>query len=639
MKKNTHITLILIIMLVFTGTAISQTIYVDNKLASDCKGNYSIAKRDNSGSDGDAYMTIQSAANAATAGTTVVIRGGVYREELKPGYSGTELKKITFKGYVGEVAEITGETLTPAIWIEKKEYIVLDGLKVQNVRRWFNALGCNYLVIKNCTFKNAKDSGGSSKTGLFFQSCNFCKIVDNVIDSTTQDNVGLIDSDHNLLEGNSITRGKHVLWTLKCSNYNVIRKNYFHNSLQKIGEIFDCDNVGYGEGEFPKITSLNDSKYNIVERNIFAYTPSPANASPYAGIQYAGQYGIIRNNVFYECEGPPVDLTYYSDEAKYNYGNRISHNVFFDNEFGGIGISGTENNFRDQKIKNNIFFKNKFIQRDFRWSWYNELNSKPVQIFTGRINEIEFENNDIFNSEVDELYVIAYGVRTSSSNPAPEPLSWWEKNHGNAFKNNLQTDPGFVNTEEKDFHLKANSLMIDAGAFLTKTTGSGNNSTTMEVDDAGWFTDGFGIIPGDTIQVEGQTNYAVIRSVQYLTKTLTLDRAFSWEPGQGVSLKYCGEKPDIGAYEFSSLSSGMGTINRKEGNIILYPNPTNGTIRIENDCNETVDKVLVYSNFGQLMWIDSGDEINLSGLSAGFYYVKITFKNGKETVRKVIKRI
>ncbi len=458
-------------------------------------GNYSIINRDSSGSDGDAYTTLQSAAAVAIAGTQVLIREGEYNEQLSPQNSGGENNYITFKNFENEVVEITGASLSPAIWIDRKDYIEIEGLKIHDVRRWLNALGSNHIIIRNNEFERALDQYGSSKTGIFMQSCTHMKILNNIINESTQDNIGLIDCDFNLIEGNTITKAAHTLWALKCSNYNVIRGNYFHNELQKIGEIYDCHNAGYGEGNFPKLYSYDDTKYNVVEQNTFAYTASPVDKSPYAGIQYAGQHGIIRNNIFYECEGPPLDLTIYSEEATNNYSNRISHNVFYNNEFGGISISGNEDyNFGDQKVKNNILFRNKFIQRDFRWSWYDELNNKPVQIFTGRDSDILFERNNIFNSEEDELYVVAFGSRFSSSNEEPKPLSWWETNRSQAFKNNKQVNPGFVDEMNRDFHLEGTSLMIDAGTFLAKTTNSGTNSTVMEVDDPGWFMDGFGII-------------------------------------------------------------------------------------------------------------------------------------------------
>jgi len=617
----------------------AQNIYVDKQLSAGCAGNYSISNRDCSGSDGDAYTTLQSAAVAAVAGTQVLIREGEFNEQLSPQKSGEEDNYITFKSYENEIVGITGESLNPAIWIDRKDYIVVEGLHVHDVDRWLNALGSHHIIIRNNKFERALNPYGSSKTGIFLQTCTYAKIQNNIINESTQDNLGLIDCDFNLIEGNTITKAAHTLWTLKCSNYNVIRGNYFHNEIQKIGEIFDCHNAGYGGGSFPKLYSYDDTKYNVVEQNTFAYTASPEDRSPYAGIQYAGQHGIIRNNIFYECEGPPISLTYYSDEAKYCYSNRISHNVFFNNEFGGIRISGTEStDFKDQQIKNNILFKNKFIQRDFRWSWYEELNNKPVQIFTGRDSDILFERNNIFNSEEDELYVVAFGSRFSSSNDEPKPLSWWETNHSQIFKNNEQVNPGFVDEINKDFHLLESSPMIDAGNFLTKTTNPGTNSTTMEVEDAGWFMDGFGIVSGDTIQLEGQSVFAIIISIDYTTNTLTLDRTLSWDTGLGISLKYDHVGPDIGAFEFPSLSSAAQSgisIDNKDSMIV--PNPSNGLFTIELGDKERVEKVSVFDLSGKQVMITYSREVNISDLDSGVYFVNVTCENGRILMEKAMK--
>jgi len=263
-----------IIILTNSLTVNGQTIYVDHKLSADCTGNYSVSNRDCRGSDGDAYQKLVSAASATIAGTTVLIREGSYSEQLSPQNPGEAGNYITFKNYKDENVEITGELLSPAIWIEKKDYIVIEGLQVRNVRRWLNALGSNHLIIRNNIFERALDPGGSSKTGIFLQGCNYARILNNKMHDTTQDNLGLIDCDYNLIEGNTITKAIHTLWALKCSNFNIIRNNYFHNELQKIGEIYDCDNSGHGSTEFPKLNSLDDAKYNVVEGNVFAFTAS-----------------------------------------------------------------------------------------------------------------------------------------------------------------------------------------------------------------------------------------------------------------------------------------------------------------------------------------------------------------------------
>jgi len=56
-------------------------------------------------------------------------------------------------------------------------------------------------------------------------------------------------------------------------------------------------------------------------------------------------------------------------------------------------------------------------------------------------------------------------------------------------------------------------------------------------------------VPGDEIQLEGQTTSARIVSVDYAAKTLTVDQPLTVTAGQGVTMKYSGKAPDIGAYE------------------------------------------------------------------------------------------
>jgi len=576
MKQIVLALLIGFVLIITSNMVYAQTIYVDNQLAAGCTSNYSIANRNCSGSDGDAYNTLAGAAGAATAGTTVLIREGVFSEQLSPQNSGEAGNYITFKNYQNEVVEITGESLSPAIWIEQKDYIAIEGLQVKGVKRWLNALGADYLIIENNIFEQALDAGGSSKTGLFFQSCNYTKILNNKMHDTTQDNLAMIDCDYNLIEGNTLTKGLHALWAFKCSNYNIIRGNYFHNELQKIGEIYDCDNAGFGSDDFPKLNSLDDTKYNVVEGNVFAYTPSSGDTSPYAGIQYAGQNGIIRNNIFYDCTGPGLSLTLYGGEASFNYGNRLFNNVFYNNELSGIEISGSEDySFANQKLTNNIFYKNTFTQNDMRWSWYAELDGETIHILTGRETDVQFDNNCLSPSTEDDLYALVYGVRHSTSNRAPKSLSWWEQNRPNFIKNSLQADPLFMNLPSNDFHLQENSPMIDAGTFLASTTNTGNG-TVITVDDAAWFMDGFGITTGDTIQLEGQTDWAILTTVNYTTNELTLDRALTWQTGLGVSLPYSNAKPDLGVFEFDPNYVGVVlSVDSKslKSIVSVYPNP------------------------------------------------------------------
>ncbi|MCA9386338.1 S-layer homology domain-containing protein, partial [Candidatus Dojkabacteria bacterium] len=87
---------------------------------------------------------------------------------------------------------------------------------------------------------------------------------------------------------------------------------------------------------------------------------------------------------------------------------------------------------------------------------------------------------------------------------------------------------------------------------LTFTVNSGTGSS-VRVDNANYFTDGFGVQDGDMVSIDGLT--ARVIGVNYETETLTLDRTISWSQGAEVTYPYSGNAPDIGACEYKTVSS------------------------------------------------------------------------------------
>jgi hypothetical protein len=86
---------------------------------------------------------------------------------------------------------------------------------------------------------------------------------------------------------------------------------------------------------------------------------------------------------------------------------------------------------------------------------------------------------------------------------------------------------------------------------ISSATGSGSQ---FNVQDAGYFSDGWGIIEGDEIRLHGSTQVARITRVDYSSNTISVDRALTWTQNQGVSLVYNGTATDIGAFEFGGAS-------------------------------------------------------------------------------------
>jgi hypothetical protein len=69
----------------------------------------------------------------------------------------------------------------------------------------------------------------------------------------------------------------------------------------------------------------------------------------------------------------------------------------------------------------------------------------------------------------------------------------------------------------------------------------------------------------------------------------------------------------------------------------LYPNPTNGLININS--NTVISEIVLYNNLGQLLFnSEVTDQIDISSLSQGIYFIKIIDENGQTETKKVVKK-
>jgi hypothetical protein len=546
------------------GIGPARTIYVDGGMtgvfngSGDAVGRYDVETRVAGTGSATAYNTIMEASAAVVAGDTIILRGGTYNETLRPVRSGTPSLPIAYRNHPNEsvvirdtpgIGGLTADELALdqagrqyGIYMHGISHVVIEGLEVTQVAGWGRIVRSDHVILKRNTFTAALSPGTTGSIKFYHSDHN--QILHNTIHDGN-DNLLLIHSDRNLVKGNHFLKGRHVLWCIRAGNFNVIRNNYFHNELQKIGEVYDVE----AASDAP--VAFDASHHNVIDRNVFAKTASSGDHSPFAGIQYAGQHGIIRRNVFYETIGPALDFTLYPDEARYNYNNHAYHNVFHKTDFAGITLPGTGSfTFHDNVIRNNILLGSVFVANDTRWPWYTgELAGKPVQLMTGRLEGFLFERNNLFNRQANEPYLITHGSRNSSNLPQ-QSVAWWESSRPGVFKRNLEADPLFVDAANHDYHLRNESPMIDAGVFLTMTTGAGSG-TTMPVDDPGCFYDGYGIAgeQGDVIQLSGHTATARVTGIDYANRRLMLDQALSWENGQGVALRFAGNGPDLGAFE------------------------------------------------------------------------------------------
>lgn len=469
--------------------------------------------------------SIKEANAVGNPGDIIFIAAGTYETPLKPLNSGQPGKYITYKSNGGEVTITASEC---GVDLKSRSYVCIDGLRFIDVKGpWIDMQeASHYSVIKNCYMEGAVTWSGISMKGASYNRFlnNYmrgtCPCTDECLGSGRggpHDLVYLVDGHHNLFDGNEMYDGIHDNIDIQdhtdgSTNFNIIRNNFisnkWHGNIDVWGvEYLLVENNTVVDGGESHLTNYCSRS----ERDIYA------ERWRHKGILINTQFSIVRNNIVVN-NGRGIALFSAIHSKKYPWKcnaaeNRIYHNTVTENQYGILHNNADP--AIDNILKNNILYKNKQYE---------------VSTFVGEgtPSTNHFISNNIYGSE--EQY-----------SPDDERIS-----------NMAIKDPQFVDTSNRNFHLKVGSPMIDAGAWLTITTNSGKKSKIIQVEDARYFTDGWELIEGDFIQLEGQSQKVRIEKVDYETNTLTLVKKISWDKGIGISIPYKGKRPDLGAFEASS---------------------------------------------------------------------------------------
>ncbi|MCK4788787.1 MAG: right-handed parallel beta-helix repeat-containing protein, partial [Desulfobacteraceae bacterium] len=489
-------TLLFLTYLSLTSSLFAATYYVN------ITGNDS-----NSGTLTAPWKTISKANSTLQPGDTVYIMPGTYKQAIKPARSGTAGNYITYKSY-DENNKATIDGVSDGADIDNRKYIILDGLRITNVTHYW-VTGFNnssYNIIRNCYMRKAEGWGG-----IYFRyGSNYNKIQHNTLISYCEgtngeggpsDTLRIRSSHHTLIEDNYVDSGTHATLDIESDGvgpgYHVIRNNTFVNPmhsniiLKQADKTLIEDNKIYDAGIERKTNWCGRQR----DRDMSDYQ--------HKSMQIPSRDLIVRNNIMH------------------NNGSLITGNR--------SGIESENNRFYNNTLyKEVLAIKSNSNGGPYGNIWKNNI----IHGKTYAIDQAKDYSNVIFHYNNIMGGTVKFGGTNSAKN----------------WSGNLALDPQFMDASNRDFRLESTSPMIDAGTFLTKTTNSGSG-TVINVEDARYFMDGWGIIEGDLIQLQGQTQPVKILKIS--GNTITVDKSLTWSSGTGVSLPYNGKSPDIGAKEFS----------------------------------------------------------------------------------------
>jgi hypothetical protein len=229
-------------------------------------------------------------------------------------------------------------------------------------------------------------------------------------------------------------------------------------------------------------------------------------------------------------------------------------------------------------------------------------------------------NNHNFNNIFADIPVGNSVIYTSggSSVTASNNICYHTANHASCVST---ADPKFVNANIKDFHLQSDSPAIGAGKPITTVSSPNGSGTSFNVVDAGFFTDGFGIVTGDNIKV-GSNSPVTITNIT--GNTITVDQSVTWVNGDGIFWRNQDSNPDIGAYEFRAIGYqyDVSIDNIKNGALV------DGLVTIQAKVTnaESVRYVIFYINGIPVSAVNKSPYTyywNTQGLMAGTYKLEV----------------
>jgi parallel beta-helix repeat protein len=530
----------------------------------------------NLGTKASPLQTISKAAQMAKAGDVILIRNGVYYEDVKPLNSGQPDKYIIYQNDGnGEVIIDAQDGKRPGcIEIDNKNFLQFIGLTVRGAnsyQSWPRAGisitdGSNHIILDSITaynnyfgimaqgsknpvsfitVKNSKTFGpgniGNIHYGIFFYKKVYdSNILNNHVAYTlpedqsygieistdypgVQDNgarrivVSANEVDHNESEGIHTWNSVGVLISRNHLHQNGATGIQIEDGSENIVVENNLSEANAQKYEFEAGVWIDDSKNAVVRNNILR-------SNKVGLLVTTSDRVIIHDNYLYLNNRGAENLDNAAGLIVEDSTSNISvtHNTFYKN-----GANGMEHGAVNFGLFNpscsSITFKNNIVAE----------TANTFDLLQDSCKDFVSDFNDFFNTRP----LVVKWNQTQTDWGTYLAISMQDSH-------SLTSAPLFVDPEAFDFSLQSTSPLIGKGSTLAWTTQAGSGDT-IPVTDASFFSDGFGVGSGDPVVIgKGR---ASITAIDYANRSIRVDRFLYWNKNDAVSFPFVGAAPDIGA--------------------------------------------------------------------------------------------
>jgi len=414
----------------------------------------------NDGSDDQPWRTIRKAASIVAPGDKVLVREGIYREDVRLEITGTPDGPIVYQAYPGEQVILEGQVSDHEILTEEWRRYDSSYIHFAHVSQW--DLG---QAFEDGQELAKTDNVSALHQGSWYidewQDVLYIWCFDNAVPDT-HDIVLLLNHgfflngvDHIMIDGFELRNFHRTGLAVWNSSHNTILNNRIH----------DCGASGIE-------VQHGDSAHNLIEGNITYHNGLETGGTSGISIWKAGPGNVVRRNISYNNKQPDelyADGNGFIVDLSFESGALLENNLAFDNDGSGIAVTESSNVI----VRNNTLVHNGQgqLSGDNRCGIYvTGSGSRNGNIIVNNITSDNYRCElGITDNAISEDYYVDYNSWYRSDGTSPIlwgkhlwTLAEFQANTGHGH-HSLSLDPQFQTPAVNDYRLRSTSEAINAG--------------------------------------------------------------------------------------------------------------------------------------------------------------------------------